>query len=230
MKEELLLKVPGSDPEPSGIPCHGPASAPFLIYMPVVSQSWDWHCARGGGTTEMKDWVLALEEFLQWGNSRRESLRVATGEVCTREQKRVRKASASSHLNSPGKATLPGALHFSDSEATCFSEQADKDMACPNSGRRYWAVVGPTAIQTLGKDGCSGPSCRGAVGDFCTFLKPAFAERTVPSLPQGAGRRTPVHSVNTTGSKAPDWPSDLGQSVAFPLLQLPLATHRLAYR
>lgn len=85
-------------------------------------------------------------------------------------------------------------------------------------------------IQTLGKDGCSGPSYRGAGGDFCTFLKLAFAERTIPSFPQEVGRRTPMHSVNTIGSKALGWSSDLGQSVAFPLLQLPLATHRLAYR
>jgi len=39
-----------------------------------------------------------------------------------------------------------------------------------------------------------------------------------------------MHLVNTIGSKALGWSSDLGQSVAFPLLQLPLATHRLAYR
>lgn len=41
-------------------------------------------------------------------------------------------------------------------------------------------------------------------GDFYTFLKLAFAQRTVLSLPQGMGR-TPMHSVNSTGSKALGW-------------------------
>lgn len=38
---------------------------------------------------EMKDLILALKEFLQWGNNTMNSLRVTTGEICTREQKTV---------------------------------------------------------------------------------------------------------------------------------------------
>lgn len=80
-----------------------------------------------------------------------DSLRVARGERCTRQQKRVRKASVSSHSNSPVKATKPRVSHFSDSEATCSSEQAEEETAHLNSGCRHRTVVGLIVIQNRGK-------------------------------------------------------------------------------
>lgn len=90
-------------------------------------------------------------------------------------------------------------------------------------------MAGPIVTQTLAK-GMLWALLQRCRGDFCMSLKLAVTERTVPSLSQGGGRRAPRLSVNTTGSKALGWLSDRGAPVAFPWLQLHIATHRLAYK
>lgn len=108
----------------------------------------------------------------------------ATGDPYQEAMRATGNASASSHPNSPVKATWLGVFNFSASEATCSYERAEEETPCLNSGCRHLTVVGPIVTQTLGKDRCSGPSYRGAGGDFCTSLKLAFPERTVQVFPR----------------------------------------------
>lgn len=70
------------------------------------------------------------------------------------------------------------------------------------------------------KDRCSGPSYEGAGVTSGPLASWHLLERAVSGFPREWGRGHTMLSVNTDGSKALGWLGNLGQSVAFPLLQL----------
>lgn len=121
------------------------------------------------------------------------------------------KASASSHPNSPMKAIWLGVLNFSDSsdsEAESSYEQAEEETVLLNSGCRHWRVVGPIVTGPWGKSDALGPPTEVQRETSAPFSSWHLLKGPFPSLPKGVGRRAPVHSVNTIGSKALGWSSD----------------------
>ena len=76
-----------------------------------------------------------------------------------------------------------------------------RELPALEFGVEHWPPAGLALTQTSeGRQMLQDPY-RDEGGDFCTSLKLAFAERTMPRLPPGAQRRVPRLPVNMTGSE-----------------------------